>query len=232
MLGKICALVALAVAVRGAPEKRQLPTCTNAFVLPTNPCSSGQGRTYYPVPNDNTKFVQCDILGGAYVVQCPTGQFYNQALNSCQRPQQVTVRPTNAPAQNPCSSQAINSGQIYFTFPGDNTKFYQCTGVGQIQVAQCPQNLIWSQNRVSCILPQGTPAVAVTQTTGANNLNNPCTPQQVAANNLYFAHPDPSKFIQCDLSGNAYEMLCPTNLIWNQYYEVCTSSFNGQPIGK
>merc|ERR1712154_605609 len=64
--------LALLVAVAYAePKTRQLPTCTNAFVLASNPCASGAGRTYYPVPNDNTKFVQCDILGGAYVVQCP-----------------------------------------------------------------------------------------------------------------------------------------------------------------
>merc|ERR1712154_439120 len=230
MLAKIVALVALVAVSNAAPEKRQLPTCTNAFTLTTNPCTRG-GRTYFPVPGDNQKFVQCDILGGAYVVQCPTGQLYNPTLNACQTPQIATPAPQPA---NPCTAAAINAGTIYFTYPGDNTKFYQCTGIGQLNVAQCPANLIWSQARVSCTLPAGTSvSVPVTQTPVQPGLNNPCTPQQIAAKNLYFAHPDPTKFIQCDLMGNAYEMVCPTNLIWNQYYEVCDSSFALNPsIGK
>jgi len=212
--------LALLVAVAYAePKTRQLPTCTNAFVLASNPCASGAGRTYYPVPNDNTKFVQCDILGGAYVVQCPQGQFYNSVRNSCQLPQAVA---TAAPA-NPCVG-ATSASSIYFTFPGDNTKFYQCTGLGQLQVAQCPTGLVWSQSRVSCVLPNGAaynPAVVVNPV-----VNNPCTQQQLAAGNMYFTHPDPHKFIQCDLVGNAWPMDCPNNLIWNQFAEVCTSSYN------
>merc|ERR1712154_560846 len=92
MLAKIVTLVALVAVSNAAPEKRQLPTCTNAFTLTTNPCTRG-GRTYFPVPGDNKKFVQCDILGGAYVVQCPTGQLYNPTLNACQTPQIATPAP-------------------------------------------------------------------------------------------------------------------------------------------
>merc|ERR1712154_42652 len=204
MLTKLAALISLAAVCTASPAKRQLPTCSNAFVLTVNPCVSGQGRTYYPVPNDNTKFVQCDILGGAYVVQCPQGQIYNQALNSCQLPQPL-VPATNAPPANPCTAAAISAGKLYYAVAGDKTKFYQCTGVGQLQIDSCPANLVWSQARVSCVLPQGTPnptAVPVQQ-----NLNNPCTSAQIASGNLYFAHPG------------------PTNLVWNQYYEVCVSSF-------
>jgi len=227
MLTKALVLISLAVFATAAPEqKRQIQTCTNAFTLTSNPCSTGQGRTYYSVPGDNTKFVQCDILGGAYVVQCPTGQFYNPTRNSCQLPQaQVTA----APQTNPCTIGATSAGAIYFTFPGDQTKFYQCTGLGQLQVAQCPTNLIWSQSRVSCVLPAGTnvtPTRIPVLQPANTGFNNPCTSQQLSAHNMYFTHPDPHKFIQCDLVGNAYAMDCPTNLIWNQYYEVCTSSFN------
>merc|ERR1712066_142504 len=232
MLTKLVALISLAAVCTASPAKRQLPTCSNAFVLTTNPCVSGQGRTYYPVPNDNTKFVQCDILGGAYVVQCPQGQVYNQALNSCQLPQPL-VTPTKAPA-NPCTAAAISAGKLYYAVAGDKTKFYQCTGVGQLQIDSCPANLVWSQARVSCVLPQGTQLVNPTAVPVQQNLNNPCTSAQIANGNLYFAHPDPTKFIQCDLIGNAYEMLCPTNLVWNQYYEVCVSSFQtgGAILGK
>jgi len=228
MLAKIFALTLVVVVASAAPKKRQLPTCTNAFTLTVNPCTSGQGRTYYPVQGDPTKFVQCDILQGAYVVQCPQGLLYNQATNSCQQPQ-AAVATTPAPS-NPCTVQNINSGSIFFAYAPDNTKFQQCTAVGQVSIVQCPKNLVWDQNRVSCVLQRtntGVPAATQSPTT---TLNNPCTPQQIAANNLYFAHPDPSKFIQCDLVGNAYEMLCPSGLIWNQYFEVCSANY--QLVGK
>jgi len=228
MLTKIC-FVAFSLALISAEvDRRQLPTCTNAFQLTTNPCASGAGRTYYPVPNDNTKFIQCDIFGGAYVVQCPSGLVYNQATNSCQKPQTV-VAPTQPAANNPCTAQAITGGTIYFTFPGDSQKFYQCTGIGQLSVLQCPNNLVWSQARISCVLPQGTVAVAPIQ---QQSIQNPCTPQQLATKSLYFAHPSPNKFIQCDLSGNAYEMDCPTGLVWNQYLEVCASAFQQGVVGR
>jgi len=218
--------IALAVAAAAAaPEKRQLPTCTNAFTLTVNPCAAGSGQTYFPVPGDAQKFVQCDILGGAYVVQCPAGQLYNAQLNACQNP--APVQPTSP--SNPCTVANLNAGAIYFAVPQDAGKFFQCTGINQFTIGQCPANMIWDQSRVACVLK---PGAVVVQPTQASVLTNPCTQQQIAANNLYFAHPDPTKFIQCDLLGNAYEMVCPTNLIWNQYYEVCTSSFQLNPVGK
>merc|ERR1712244_161499 len=84
MLAKIVALVALVAVSNAAPGKRQLPTCTNAFTLTTNPCTRG-GRTYFPVPGDNQKFVQC-----------PTGQLYNPTLNACQTPQIAPPAPQPA----------------------------------------------------------------------------------------------------------------------------------------
>merc|ERR1711936_1059753 len=202
MLAKIVTLVALVAVSNAAPEKRQLPTCTNAFTLTTNPCTRG-GRTYFPVPGDNQKFVQCDILGGAYVVQCPTGQLYNPALNACQTPQVATP----APQPLHCRSHQLRHHLLHLP-----RGHHQVLPVYRSRTAErgpVPQQPVQA------------------------GLNNPCTPQQIAANNLYFAHPDPTKFIQCDLMGNAYEMVCPTNLIWNQYYEVCDSSFALNPsIGK
>jgi hypothetical protein len=64
---------------------------------------------------------------------------------------------------------------------------------------------------------------------------NPCTPQQLAGNHYYFAHPDPTKFIQCDNAGQAFVVSCPSGLVWNQYYETCGSPYQqtfGSVIGK
>ena len=40
---------------------------------------------------------------------------------------------TQPPVVNtPCTAQALQNGQIYFPVPGDNSRFYECTGIGQV----------------------------------------------------------------------------------------------------
>jgi hypothetical protein len=48
-----------------------------------NPCSAGRSQVFYPHPNDNTKFIQCNALGEMYIIQCPAGKLYNTATVSC-----------------------------------------------------------------------------------------------------------------------------------------------------
>jgi len=222
-------LLGLALAAPGR-VKRQFTAgannCANGFQLTNNPCASGQGRVYYAVPGDQTKFVQCDVLGRAYVVQCPAGLVYNQATTSCQAAAVATSAPV---AQGPCTSQALRQGQIYFPFPGDNTKFYECTGVNNAQVLTCPQGLMWDSGRVACVYKstQGQTGTVVKPTVfpTTQNFKNPCTAAQIAGNHYYFAHPNPAKFIQCDNALQAFVVNCPSGLVWNQYYEVCASAF-------
>lgn len=58
---------------------------------------------------------------------------------------------------------------------------------------------------------------------GILSARNPCTFQAIATNSLYFAHPDPTKFIQCDLQGNAFVQQCPSGLVWNESLLTCAS---------
>jgi len=225
----VAALMGLALAAP-QPEKRQiLPVnngCPNAFQLSSNPCQSSQGKVYYAIPGDNTKFVQCDVLGRAYVVQCPAGLVYNLATTSCQSPMPVTQAPVVV--SSPCTAQAVMAGQIYFPVPGDNTKFYECTGVNQVQQLQCPTGLKWDTVRVACVYPAGSnPQIQPTSQPTVQPFTNPCTGLQLSGNHYYFAHPDPTKFIQCDNTGQAFVNACPSGLVWNQYYEVCASAFAG-----
>ncbi|RUS81564.1 hypothetical protein EGW08_010665 [Elysia chlorotica] len=231
MIYAVC-LVLLGAAVYADPVKRQLPTCTNAFTLTADPCAAGT-KTFYPVPGDQTKFIQCDSLRQAYVIQCPVGQTYNPTTTTCQ---QGTIYPTagnpvviatTAPAPaNPCTAQAVGAGQVFFAFPGDNTKFYQCTAVGQVQTLQCPSNLIWDQARRSCVLAQGTTGTSTGTGQSSTSLSNPCIVQQTAALGQFFPHPDVDKFIQCDLLGIPHVMLCPTGLQWDQSKLTCEYPYN------
>ncbi|KAK7486065.1 hypothetical protein BaRGS_00022674 [Batillaria attramentaria] len=137
-----------------------------------------------------------------------------QATTSCQSQQIIaTVAPV---VQGPCTAQAVSTGQIYFSYPGDNSRFYECTGVGQAQLLQCPTGLVWDASRVACVYAAST---------GAIQFTNPCTPQQLSGNHHYFAHPDPTRFIQCDNAGQAFVVSCPSGLVWNQYSETCASAF-------
>lgn len=220
-------------------EKRQLPTCTNAFTLTNNPCFAGNQVFYYPVPGDNTKFVQCDSNGAAYVVQCPVGRVYDSATTTCRAPIRVTNPPINpapvataAGPSNACTSQNIATGRLYYAFPGDNTRYYRCTGINQVAVVVCPANLVWDQSRVSCVLGFGGATTNRPITAAPAVIQNPCTKQQLASQHYYFSHPDPTKFIQCDLTGQFFVLNCPKGLSWSQFYQVCSSPATNTIVGK
>lgn len=50
-----------------------------------NPCTAGKmgSQVFFPHPNDNTKFIQCNALGEMYVIQCPAGKLFSAATVSC-----------------------------------------------------------------------------------------------------------------------------------------------------
>ncbi|KAL4225899.1 hypothetical protein ACF0H5_013887 [Mactra antiquata] len=156
---------------------------------------------------------------------------------------------------NPCTPQALAAGNIYFAVSGDDTKFIECDMLGHANILPCPDGLVWDESRLSCVYSftvgggstgtgtgtttgtgtgtgtgtstgTGTGTTTGTGTgTGTGDLKNPCTRENIAANKLFFPHPDPTKFIQCDLWGDVYVVSCPAGLVWNQYSETCASAF-------
>ncbi|CAC5393677.1 unnamed protein product [Mytilus coruscus] len=52
---------------------------------------------------------------------------------------------------------------------------------------------------------------------------NPC--RGSSTSRQFFSHPDATKFIQCDIAGNAFVLTCPSGLVWNQFSTTCVSPF-------
>ncbi|KAL3851708.1 hypothetical protein ACJMK2_015435 [Sinanodonta woodiana] len=227
-------------------DKRQaIFGLNNCYEPPVNnPCATNNGQIYYAHPTDTTKFLQCGQGSRMFIIKCPSGEVYNQATTSCTRPQ-IAVNPQINPA-NPCTAVNLASGNIFFAYTSDNTKFIECSPDGNAQVLSCPSRLVWNQARQSCVLISTTGTGTLIGGTvigtggtitgtgtiiGTGITTNPCTAQAITSQNLFFPHPDATKFIQCDLAGDAYVMQCPSGLVWNQSTSTCASPYAvGNPL--
>lgn len=232
LLTVLCVGYAIAGSLR---EKRQALNCQEPDV--PNVCAGTNGRIYFPHPTDNNKFLQCSDGGRMFIIKCPKGEVYNQATTSCTG----VTNPTGTNPSNPCTAQNMASGNIFFPYASDKTKFIECNSQGQPVVLSCPSRLVYDTGRGSCVLQAGTivnsaTTKAPTNVGGGGPVNtgvvigtgtniNPCTAQAIQSNNLFFPHSDPTKFIHCDLVGNAYVMQCPSNLVWSQMTSNCQSPY-------
>lgn len=162
-----------------------------------------------------------------------------------------TPLPTTTQAPNPCTSANIAQGNIYFPFPTDPTKFIQCAPNGLPQLGSCNPGMIWNQQRLACVFntqPTGsktttpkviiitppvnpfvkpsTPRVSVSSTTTPSGTTvNICKHKVTNLDELFHPHPDPHKFIQCDLWGEMYVSDCPPNEVWNDFSKTCSSPY-------
>ncbi|KAL4226977.1 hypothetical protein ACF0H5_014953 [Mactra antiquata] len=207
--------------------------------LNSNPCINNVlNRLNFPHPSDPTKFIQCGTFDRMFVVQCPGDEVYDQATTTCVKKQavvvsQVLVNPVEQYGMaNPCTANNILVGRLFFSIPSYRASFIQCDANGYASVLTCPNNTVWDQNIQSCVLVIKNGIIAggvnllgtgVGSLTGFLATSNPCTPIARQYNQLYFSHPDPTKFIQCDLHGNAFVQNCPAGLVWNQYSKTCAS---------
>lgn len=143
-----------------------------------NPCiNNPQKKIYHLHPADPTKFIQCDLLGRMYIIQCPKGDIYNAQTGSCTAGKVTTSVPnprvtppattttkattvtttttrattTAAAIQNPCSNINLAKGMVYFAHPKDHTKFIQCDLLGTQRIEQCKHGLVWNQGRLACV---------------------------------------------------------------------------------
>lgn len=250
VLGLLAVLgLALATPLR---EKRQA-ACLSAFQNVPNVCRNNPtGQVFFSHPSDTTKFLQCDIYSRMYIIQCPQGEVFSLLTSGCEPSQQQVVPPMVAPtthrppatvtvavptpaASNPCTPQSVLRGQLYFAYPGDNTKFIECDLQGNPSVLSCPTLLVWNQSILSCLYAAGTinsnpntPTLNTTPTPQitANQPSNPCTMAAIQARRLFFPYPsDATKYIQCDLWGQAFVNSCPPHLEWQAALETCYSPY-------
>ena len=59
----------------------------------TNPCTAANlaaGKIFFPYPNDNTKFIECNRLGQPQVLSCPSRLVYSAMRQSCLLPEGQT----------------------------------------------------------------------------------------------------------------------------------------------
>ncbi|KAL3851707.1 hypothetical protein ACJMK2_015434 [Sinanodonta woodiana] len=231
-------------------DKRLQVNCVDAWNLNTNPCTNNPlNKVYFAISGDNSKFIQCGTFGRMFVIQCPAGEVFNQGTSNCVR-QQFVSQPAVTPGQginNPCTSVA--SGTLFYQYNGDNTKFIECDLQGNANLLTCPSRLVWDQNRLSCVysaqlagggqvvlpgtvvLPGSGSVLLQPGFTGLGTgatVGNPCSAQAISSSQMFFSHPDSTKFIQCDIDGSAFVLTCPSGLVWNQYLETCTFTSGNQ----
>ncbi|XP_052677094.1 uncharacterized protein LOC128158344 [Crassostrea angulata] len=244
---KVFCLLAVVGIACAAPEraKRQLvPSNEHCNFQAPNPCSTSKTNTqvFFPHPNDNTKFIQCNAVGEMYIIQCPHGKLYNKATVSCVSQNYIPggqgsgqIGGSVSLTSNPCTPENLAKGIIYFAVTGEKNKFIECDLNGNANVLTCPSLLAWDESRLSCVYSfqagQPTPTPNTASLGGSGVTTNPCKNSVVTTGNTQFhSHPDPAKFIQCDIAGNAYVLACPSGLVWNEFSTTCVSPFT-QAVG-
>ncbi|GFO43935.1 collagen alpha-1(xiv) chain [Plakobranchus ocellatus] len=133
-------LIGLAVSAPSRDPFQNVPSpCVN------NPSQ----RVYFPHPTDNTKFLQCDIYGRMYIIQCPQGEGGTPPVN-----------PTSSlpgGLSNPCTPIALQNGVLFHPVPNDRTKFIQCDLWGQAFLMDCPNGFVWNATYKVCVNPNIAP---------------------------------------------------------------------------
>nr|XP_022302869.1 uncharacterized protein LOC111110597 [Crassostrea virginica] len=211
------------------PEARQVglvPNCGDTWSHVPNPCKTNtHSQLYYPHPHDTAKFIQCTADGEMYIIQCPEGKEYNPSVTECALP--VTTIAPLPPVTNPCTAEAVAAKKVFFAYPNDPHHFMICEGVMQVNIMTCPSPLVWDQGRESCVYTVSTTGgqQSVVSTVAPDYSLQKCPNSTQPTDEIYFPHPDASKFIQCGAGGTGYVLNCPAGTIWRESAKKCVSPY-------
>ncbi|GAB1597859.1 uncharacterized protein LOC115215561 [Argonauta hians] len=163
-----------------------------------------------------------------------------------------TVKRASANAfENYCTRENLETNRRFFPHPEPN-KFIQCTQPGSYIIKECHNQSSWSQEKFSCIsnietntyqseasttfktttfkttLPVST--VTAYSPSLLNKIKNPCTREKIAANVMFFAHPDAKYYVQCTTHGTYYVKSCDNGTLWSQANQTCIHSYTHHSI--
>ncbi|XP_063423086.1 mucin-2-like [Mytilus trossulus] len=208
--------------------------CKDTWSNVPDPCVHNPNKTiYFPHPADVRKFIQCDLLGRMYIIQCPRGEKYDFTTSSCAGNASTPTGTT--PQLATTTIQVTNSqtpGQTTSQTPKQTTS---PTPALTNPPTPAPTNRpttaqVTTQPTTARVTTSPTPAQRTTSAASATLSKNPCTNANFAHGLNYFEHPtDRNKFIECDLTGNAIVMSCDPGLVWLQKNVTC--AFNMQQAG-
>ncbi|XP_033758115.1 uncharacterized protein LOC117340464 [Pecten maximus] len=171
---------------------------------PCTSCAISDGHLVHPFPLDDNKYITCEDEDNHLITQCPVGERFSVAKQGCISSTEDGDDEDSVEGNgnvNPCA-EAVKLHKFYFPYPNDKTKFIQCDEWGHSFIMSCPSGQIWFDQILTCAVD--TPG---TKTDGGYSENS-CTGNAGKT----IAHSDPTKYINCDVSGIAHIMSCPKGL--------------------
>lgn len=121
-----------------------------------NPCIHGlvdPHHKFHSYPLDNTHYIECDPWGQAYLMECPSGLSWNEALIQCgqgstgQTPPPLVHTALFTP---PCTRENIANNKLYFPISTDRHSFIQCDANGHLYIKSCHTGF-FDPTAVTCV---------------------------------------------------------------------------------
>lgn len=96
-------------------------------------------------------------------------------------------------------------------------RYLMCDFAGKVYIVQCPEGHIYNEGTETCEIGLSTPGdVNSTRVPLDASQSNPCTVDAILAGRTVLADVnDKTKFITCDVWGDAWISDCPDGLIWD-----------------
>ncbi|EFA00422.1 peritrophic matrix protein 5-A precursor [Tribolium castaneum] len=181
--------------------------------LESDPLCAGvpPGSTYlFPYPGDCTKFYVCEN-GTKRVEDCPSGLWFNEALQACDHPDNSGCHPIVCPP----------SIVDFYPYPEDCTKYIECYH-GNPETHTCPDNLWFNSVEKRCTDPSssgcGEHSSSVEPTWSTPN---PICWGVLPGQTVLRPYPgDCNKFYEC-YGSRQTEMNCPPHLYFNEARQMC-----------